>query len=272
MAARLAELNLPDFGDPVAEPVLSETIYAERLDRITTRLSARKIDALIVYGDREHAANIAYASGYDPRFEEAILVIVPGRRPHLMVGNEGWGYAALAKGQFERVLYQPFSLMGQPRDRLVPIQDLLRKAGVEKGMTIGTAGWKGFDLGDGEIDPKWLEIPNFIAGRSARALRREAGDERIRGGAADAAQRPAALGPSDALRRGARPIRASQPVSAKARTRRSLHGRVRPCRRAQLPCRVLGRECRRPARRHRRLCGQTRCPFLRGGRELVRGA
>jgi hypothetical protein len=79
MAARLAELNLPDFGDPVAEPVVPEKIYAERLDRIAALLSAREIDALVIYGDREHAANIAYASGYDPRFEEAILVIVPGR-------------------------------------------------------------------------------------------------------------------------------------------------------------------------------------------------
>jgi len=30
---------------------------------------------LVVYADREHSATISWLTGFDPRFEEAILVI-----------------------------------------------------------------------------------------------------------------------------------------------------------------------------------------------------
>ena len=75
------------------------------------------LDAFVVYGDREHAANIAYLTGYDPRFEEALLVLVPGRKPKLLVGNEGWGYAESAAGLMSACSTRPSRLPGQPRDR-----------------------------------------------------------------------------------------------------------------------------------------------------------
>ena len=128
-------------------------------------------DAIVVYGDREHMANVTYLTGYDPRFEETLLVIVPGRTPTLFIGNEGWGYAELAAGEFERVLFQSFSLLGQPRDRNRNIADLLREAGLDAGMRIGVAGWKGFSEQDPGSDAHWLEIPSYIAD----ALRRIAG-------------------------------------------------------------------------------------------------
>ncbi len=41
-------------------------------------------------------------------------MLVPGKTPALLVGNEGWGYAEICAGPYERVLYQTFSC---PRSR-----------------------------------------------------------------------------------------------------------------------------------------------------------
>jgi hypothetical protein len=125
-------------------------------------------DALVIYGDREHVANISWASGYDPRFEEALYVVVPGRMPTLFAGNEGYPYAETAEGNFERVLWQHLSLMGQPRDKEKPLRKLLKAAGLKKGMRIGIAGWKGYETDDGKVDDQWFETPHYLV----KALKR----------------------------------------------------------------------------------------------------
>ena len=79
--ARLADVDLPDFGMPgprAGDP-------ARRLRRAAgaaarARWSARGYDRLVVYADREHSANLAWLTGFDPRFEEAIVGRRPGRR------------------------------------------------------------------------------------------------------------------------------------------------------------------------------------------------
>ena len=73
-------------------------------------------DWLVVYADREHLANIAFLCGYDPRFEEALLLLGPRDRRVLVVGNEGEAYAPLAGlPGLETALAQSMSLMGQDR-------------------------------------------------------------------------------------------------------------------------------------------------------------
>jgi hypothetical protein len=74
-----------------------------------------RVDALVVYADREHFANLSYLTGYDPQFEESLLILVPGRAPVLLVGNEGLSYAAVVPPGVEVVLYQSFSLVSQDR-------------------------------------------------------------------------------------------------------------------------------------------------------------
>lgn len=159
---RLAEVKLPDFGSPVFEPRLPPGIFAGRMQRLLARMAEESLDALVIYGDREHAANILWATGYDPRFEEALLVVTPGRKPVLFAGNEGFPYTECAAGDFDRVLWQPLSLMGQPRDRMRPLADELRAAGLRKNMVIGLAGWKGFETEDGVFDPTWIEAPHYL--------------------------------------------------------------------------------------------------------------
>lgn len=113
----LKSMSLPEFGEPTVMPLVARNTYEARTDALMALDAKAGFDAFAVYGDREHAANVAYLSGYDPRFEETLLVIVPGKRPRLLVGNEGWGYAEICDGPYERVLYQTFSLPAQPSRR-----------------------------------------------------------------------------------------------------------------------------------------------------------
>ena len=166
----LKRLDLPEFGEPLVEPEISGETYRARMAAALDRAAGQGLDALIIYGDREHMANVTYLTGYDPRFEEAILILTPGRIPKLLVGNEGWSYAELAAGQFERVLYQSMSLLGQPRGNSPTLPAILADCGITAGARIGVAGWKYFDASDG-MDASAMEIPAYIAD----CLRRVAG-------------------------------------------------------------------------------------------------
>ena len=173
----LTAIALPEFGEPTVQPSIPTALYEARVAAAMKRAREAGLDALIVYGDREHNASIAYLTGYDPRFEEALLVIAPGRSPTLLVGNEGKGYAAAAAaaGRFEVALFPAFSLMGQPRAGMRPLRDVLADAGLMQGMHLGSVGWKGFDADDIGFDAHALEVPSYIAD-ALRALAGPAGD------------------------------------------------------------------------------------------------
>ena len=160
--ATLTTIDLPDFGAPVFEPHLGPDIYTARLAQLRRRMIERRFDFMVIYGDREHAANISWASGHDPRFEEALLIVPASGMPILLAGNEGYPYAETAAGTFNRVLWQPLSLMGQPRDRSQTLLCLLRDAGLDSGLRIGLAGWKGYETEDGAFDPHWFETPHYL--------------------------------------------------------------------------------------------------------------
>ena len=89
--ARLAEVDLPDFGMPEERPELPASLYPARVTRLCERADARGYDRLVVYADREHSANLAYLTGFDPRFEEAILVVGPTGDPAILVGQRVLG-------------------------------------------------------------------------------------------------------------------------------------------------------------------------------------
>lgn len=158
----LTSISLPDFGLPVLEPALPRSLYQARIDRLRSAMVRLQLEAVVIYGDREHVANISWATGYDPRFEEALLVVTQDRRPTLFAGNEGYPYAEIAAGDFERVLWQQLSLMGQPRDKDKGLVSMLQQAGLRPGMAIGLAGWKGFEDESGRYDPNWFETPHYL--------------------------------------------------------------------------------------------------------------
>jgi hypothetical protein len=166
--AELAELDLPEFGLPTVEPVIPADTYRERIAQLYVRARQARYDTLVVYGDREHSANFTYLTGYDPRFEEALLVLKigaqNGQKPILVVGNEGLGYTAISpiKDDLEIALFQSFSLLGQDRSRSQALVDILKAAGVVRGARVGVAGWKYFGALETATPDTWLEIPGYI--------------------------------------------------------------------------------------------------------------
>ena len=118
--AEICEIELPEFGVPTVEPSVPAETFRQRLASLRDRAQGEGYNGLAVYADREHSANLAFLTVYDPRFEEALLVIDlggSGRKPALMVGHEGWGYLGVSPiaGELEAVLFPSFSLMGQDR-------------------------------------------------------------------------------------------------------------------------------------------------------------
>jgi hypothetical protein len=163
--ARLATIDLPDFGMPVAMPEIPPALYAARLERLRERAEARGYTRIVVYADREHSANLAWLTGFDPRFEEAILVLGPTDEPAILVGNECHGMAGAAPLPMRRHLFQDLSLPNQPRDRSRPLGEVLAAEGIGPGSRIGVVGWKTY------ADRATLEVPTFLVDE----LRRLAG-------------------------------------------------------------------------------------------------
>jgi len=171
----LAKIDLPEFGLPTVEPSIPAETYEKRVGTVQRRLSAPQHTehmALVVYGDREHFANLAYLTGYDPRFEEAMLILsskragTPGTQvwntPILVVGNEGWSYAEIVPIQHQRVLYQSFSLLGQARGDSLSLEEIFHQAGILPGSYVGVVGWKYFDERESYTPRTWIDAPAFI--------------------------------------------------------------------------------------------------------------
>ncbi len=135
-------MELPDFGMPEQMPELPADLYATRLERLREQMEGRGYDRLVVYADREHSANISYLTGFDPRFEEALLVIGPAEQPAILVGNECWGTAGAAPLPMRRHMFQEFSLPSQPRERSQPLSEILGGEGIGHGSRVGVIGWK----------------------------------------------------------------------------------------------------------------------------------
>jgi Creatinase/Prolidase N-terminal domain len=155
-AARLGDVGLPDFGVPEATPEIPAETYRDRMERLRARMDAEGYDRLVVYADREHSANLAYLTGFDPRFEEAMLVVGDDAEPALLVGNECFGTAGAAPLAMRRHRFQDFSLPGQPRDRSRPLAEILAEEGVRAGSRVGVVGWKEY------ADRERIEVPAFI--------------------------------------------------------------------------------------------------------------
>ncbi len=169
---QLDPLTLPEFGLPTVQPTISAEIYRDRLSRTLAQARAAGFDALVIYGDREHMANLAYLSGYDPRFEESLLILTSGREPALLVGHEGFGYSRLSPAPVRRVLFPTFSLMGLPRAGQPSLEEIFRGEGIREGSRVGLVGWKYFDASDDAQGASWIEVPSFIVDR----LRQITGD------------------------------------------------------------------------------------------------
>ncbi len=160
--SQLASVVLPDFGRAGACPPIPAAVYRARLAAAVERLVAGGLDMLAVYGDREHFANLAYLTGFDPRFEEALLLLDREGRRKLLVGNECMGYLPDAGLGLEVELFQEFSLLGQPRGESRPLRRILAEFGVRRGVRVGAVGWKYFAGPLVEGDQLALDLPAYL--------------------------------------------------------------------------------------------------------------
>jgi len=154
--ARLATIDLPDFGMPQVRPEIPLHIYRERMARLLERAGRAGFDRIAVYADREHSAGISYLTGFDPRFEEAILVVGGDGDPAILVGNECFGLAQQAPLKMRPILMQDLSLPGQPRDRSAPLAEILAGEGIGPGVRVGVVGWKTYGR------PESMDAPSYL--------------------------------------------------------------------------------------------------------------
>lgn len=176
MTVDLCKLDLPEFGVPAECPSLGHAVYRGRLDRLRARMQQQDLSVFVIYADREHFANMAYFTGVDPRFEEALLIIGKGRDPVMITGPENQGPAKASAIDIDVVLYPPFGLLGQDRSQTRPLAELLREVGIGPADRVGVAGWKYFTPAEFPKPEFVLEIPSFVA----EALRDIAGQANVR--------------------------------------------------------------------------------------------
>lgn len=136
----LREVQPPPYR--FAEEMVPPIPVKEYERRLACLYEIAHSDWVVVYGDREHYANLTYLVNFDPRFEEALLLLGPGGVKTLVVGNEDMGYGAVLPFPINMVLAQSFSLCGQQRDTAPRLLDVLKTAGIQSGQSISLIGWK----------------------------------------------------------------------------------------------------------------------------------
>lgn len=170
MSIALRQIVLPDFGLSGRQPQIPTATYEARCD---AAYSAAGCDWVVVYADREHFGNIIFLSGFEPRFEEALLLLGPGGKRVLITGNESESYAPLAglKG-LNVLLAQSLSLMAQDRTRYPRLTDRLRDAGIRAGDTVGLVGWKYLEPEEDDDYAQGFYVPDAHVGMLRRLVGR----------------------------------------------------------------------------------------------------
>ena len=154
--------NILNIGFPSEpEPTIPLYVYERRLKRLREMMEQNDISSVIIYGDREHFANIMYFTGYDPRFEEALLIVNTNDLDIiLVVGNEGLGYSNVSSVPHQKILFSTFSLAGQPGNSTADLKSILKNY-ISYNQKIGLVGWKPVNLSHTEGTPLFA-VPHFI--------------------------------------------------------------------------------------------------------------
>lgn len=159
-AIRLIEIDWPRFEPAPTLPALEAAELDARLGRTREAMRARGLSHLIVFGDREHFANLTWLTNLDPRFEEAMCIVGLDRDPLLVVGNECESYLPISPlyvaGRLRAERYQPFSLLDQPREASRTLDDIFRSEGISRASMVGCVGYKYYG------DPARIDLPSYL--------------------------------------------------------------------------------------------------------------
>ncbi|WP_417512514.1 hypothetical protein [Microbacterium sp.] len=160
--AQIAQIPEPHIGLPTTRPEVPVTRFLERRASAVEAMTRSNLDALVIYGDREHGGDLHYLTGVDPRFEEGIFVLTRDGEGTILLGNENLGYAPHPDLGIRVELYQELSPQGQFRHRPVQLSDLLGSAGLASGAKTGVVGAKNFSAGFIADPAKAFGIPSYI--------------------------------------------------------------------------------------------------------------
>lgn len=166
MSYGLIEIEKPNFGSADIPPAPGFEEFKRRIDAVRARMKTAGLTHLVVYADREHFGNLHYLTNFDPRFEEAILILNSADDPLLLVGNECEARLPISplfnKGFMRGERYQPFSLISQPRDSSRQITDIFKGEGIDARSKVGCVGWKYFENKELPGSAHAIEIPAFL--------------------------------------------------------------------------------------------------------------
>ena len=176
---RIIQVDWPEFDQAAYPQQAPASEFAKRINDLRAMMGERELTHLVVYGDREHFANLAYLTGFDPRFEEALLILAPSRNPLLVVGNECEAYLGVSPlfndGKLRKERFQPFSLLNQPRNQSRFIHEIFAGEGIGETSMVGCVGWKYFSDGEHPDARFAIDIPSYLAD----TLRALAGRNRV---------------------------------------------------------------------------------------------
>jgi hypothetical protein len=163
---RLIEVDWPAFGTggPPARSGVAE--FETRMEAVRAAMDRLELTHLVVYGDREHFANLAWLTGFDPRFEEAVLIVAHRGEPLLVVGNECEGYLPVSPlytaGKLRHERFQSFSLLNQPRGDSRLLRDIFADEGIGRAATVGCVGWKYFAVSEHLGGVQAIDLPAYL--------------------------------------------------------------------------------------------------------------
>lgn len=144
------------------EPVdLTDDTMQEHKNKVLMAMEKRNLDILVVYADREHGTNYGYLTGFEPRFEESVLVLHKDGTAFLMLGNESKKMALYSRIKAKLVHVPYFSLPNQPMESSYTWTQLLRHTGIKEGKKVGITGWKLFTPKN-EDTSQFYDVPSFI--------------------------------------------------------------------------------------------------------------
>lgn len=168
MTITIRPITIPDFGIPHERPSIPVETYRARCKAAYERAGA---DWLVVYADREHFANMSFLTGFEPRFEEALLLLGPAGRKIVITGNENQGYTPISPlAELETLLCQSLSLMGQDRSSKPSLPAVLAEAGIKAGDTIALAGWKYVLASEWGLDRPTFFVPSYVVDSLAHVV------------------------------------------------------------------------------------------------------
>lgn len=142
--------------------IIDQQELRERLGRLRALMVQRGHDSVLVYGDEKHYENVKYLTGFDPRFESALVVVNHTDEPVVITGVESIAVFRETGRLGSAIPFLPFSIQGMTGDYPADLEGLLRKLGLGSGSRIGLVGERSFSR-EHFVDPSSQHFfPHFI--------------------------------------------------------------------------------------------------------------